>query len=68
MGQQREDYDAPKCDFDIKDVKYGSHEKTGAAFQISTALPFLESLDPCWDSQLKMEYSKDLFTWGVLEG
>ena len=45
-GQERGDYDAPTCDFDIKDVKYGSHKKTGAAFQTSTTLSFLESLDP----------------------
>ena len=41
---------------------------TGAAFQTSTTLSFLGSLDPYWDSQLMMEYSKDLFTCGVLYG
>ena len=68
MGQQREDFDTPTCDFDIRDVKYGSHDMTGAAFQTSTALSFLESLDPYWDSQLMMEYSKDLFTWEIIKG
>ena len=32
LGQQKEDYDAPTCDFDIKDVKEGSHDMTGVAF------------------------------------
>ena len=41
---------------------------TGAAFQISTTLSLLGSLDPYWDSQLLMEYSKDLFTCKVLDG
>ena len=41
---------------------------TGAAFQTSTVLSFLESLDPYWDSQLMMEYSKDIFTCKVLDG
>ena len=41
---------------------------TGAAFQTSTAISFLGSLDPYWDSQLMVEYSKDLFTCGVLDG
>ena len=40
----------------------------GAAFQTSTTLSFLVSLDPYWDSQLMMEYSKDLFTCEVLDG
>ena len=40
---------------------------TGASFQTSTTLSFLGSLVPYWDSQLKMEYSKDLFTCEVLD-
>ena len=34
----------------------------------SDLLSFLEILDPYWDSELMMEYSKDLFTWRVLDG
>ena len=40
----------------------------GAAFKISIALSLLGSLDPYWESQLLMEYSKDLFTCEVLDG
>ena len=68
MGQQKGDYDTPTCDFDIKDVKEGSHRMAGVSFQTSTVLSFLESLDPYWDSQLMMEYSKDLLTCGIING
>lgn len=41
---------------------------TNASFHISTTLSMLGSLDPYWESQLLMEYSKDLFTCKVLDG
>ena len=41
---------------------------TEASFQISTALSLLGSLDPYWESQLLVEYSKNLFTCKVLDG
>ena len=41
---------------------------TKASFQISTMLSMLGSLEPYWESQLLMEYSKDLFTCKVLDG
>ena len=40
----------------------------GAAFHISIALSLLGNLDPYWESQILMEYSKDLFTCKVLDG
>ena len=41
---------------------------TGASINISTALSLLGSLDPYWESQLLVEYSKNLFTCKVLDG
>lgn len=41
---------------------------TGPTLQISTTLSLLGSLYPYWESQLLMEYSKDLFTCKVLDG
>ena len=38
------------------------------SFHNSTTLLMLGSLDPYWESQLLMEYSKDLFTCKVLDG
>lgn len=58
----------PTCGFDVKHVKEESHDITNASFQISTVLSMLGSLDPYWESQLLMEYSKDLFTCKVLDG
>ena len=40
---------------------------TNASFHTSTVLSMLGSLDPYWESQLLMEYSKDLFTCKVLD-
>ena len=58
----------PTCDFDIKHVKVESHHMTKASFHISTTLSMLGCLDPYWESQLLMEYYKDLFTCKVLDG
>ena len=41
---------------------------TGVAFHISTVLSLLGSLDPYWESQLLIEYSKDFFTCKVIDG
>lgn len=41
---------------------------TGASIQISTVMSLLGSLDPYWESQLLVEYSKNLFTCKVLDG
>ena len=41
---------------------------TDASFQTAPTLSMLGSLDPYWESQLLMEYSKDLFTCKVLDG
>ena len=52
----------PTCDFGTKNVKEESHDMVGASFHISTTQSLLGSLDPYWESQLLVEYSKDLFT------
>ena len=41
---------------------------TNTSFHISTVLSLLGSLDPYWESQILVEYSKNLFTCKVLEG
>ena len=40
---------------------------TDTSFQTSISLSMLGSLDPYWESQILMEYSKDLFTCKVLD-
>ena len=40
---------------------------TDTSFQTSTTLSMLGSLDPYWESQLLMEYSKNLFTCKVID-
>ena len=65
--QQNKVGNTPTCDFDIKNVKLESHHMTNASFHTYTMLSMLRSLDPYWESQLMMEYSKDLFTCKVLE-
>ena len=66
--QQKKVGNTPTCEFDIKHVKEESHHMKNASFHTSTALSILGSLDPYWESQLLMEYSKDLFTCKVLDG
>ena len=41
---------------------------TDTSFQIYTMLSLLGSLDPYWESQLLVEYSKNLFTCKILYG
>ena len=66
--QQKRVGNTPTCDCDIKHAKEESHLMTNASFQTSTTLSILGSLDPYWESQLLMEYSKGLFTCKVLDG
>ena len=58
----------PTCGFGIEHVKEESYDVIGASFQISTMLSLLGSIDPYWESQLLLEYSKNLFTCKVLDG
>ena len=58
----------PTCGFGIEDVKEKSYDVTNASFQISTTLSLLGNLDPYWESQILVEYSKNLFTCKVLDG
>ena len=66
--QQRWGKNTPTCGFGIQHVKEEIYDVTGASFQISTTLTLLGSLDPYWESQLLVEYSKNLFTCKVLDG
>ena len=66
--QQRWSYNSPTCDFGIEHVKEENDDVTATSFLNSTALSLLGSLDPYWESQLLVEYSKNLFTCKVLDG
>ena len=66
--QQKWSNNTPTCGFGIGHVKEETNDVTGASFQISTSLSLLGILDPYWESQLLVEYSKNLFTCKVLDG
>ena len=61
-------FNTPPCDFGIKHVKGERYDVIATSFQNSIALSLLGSLDPYWESQLLVEYSKNLFTCKVLDG
>ena len=63
--QQKWGNNTPICGFGIEHVKEEIFDVTSASLQISTVLPLLGSLDPYWESQLLVEYSKNLFTCKV---
>ena len=56
------------CGFGIDHVNEGSYEVTSTPLQNSAVLSLLGNIDPYWESQLLVEYSKNLFTCKVLDG
>ena len=58
--QKRWSYNTPTSDFGIEHVKEENDNVTAASFHNSTTLSLLGSLDPYWESQLLVEYSKNL--------
>ena len=66
--QQGWSFNTPTCDFGIKHVKEEKYDVIANSFHNSTMLSLLKSLDPYLESQLLVEYSKDLFTCKVLDG
>ena len=66
--QEKWGNNTPTCGFGIEHVKEESYDMKYTSFQISTTLSLLGSLDPYWQSQLLLEYSKNLFTCKVLDG
>ena len=66
--QQRWGNSTPTCGFGIEHVKEESYDVPNTSFHIYTSLSLLGSLYLYWESQLLVDYSKNLFTCKVLDG
>ena len=64
--QKGKDNNLPTCIFCVGDVKKEDDHMTDALHERSSALS-LWRIDPYWNSQLLVEYSKDLFTCMILD-
>ena len=64
--QQGKDSNLPTCIFDRGDVEGEGSHMTCVLHERSSALS-LWRIDPYWNSQILVEYSKDIFTCMILD-